>query len=201
MHFRLNTVDLNIHELYHSDSLMNLIVSDCQAAFMDLTVAFYLFELDKSALISFLLKLESKLQKTQYPVFAFLRHDILGNDLLYNFSKAVIISESNHSNSFSEERFAESSCNYPVSILTRPGSGKLELNDQFEFNIQDGFKIKINSITKKEAYISSSSHYSMPISTFNLDSKKDQPDSTNAKILVEDSDRDSDDEMEADSNF
>ena len=139
------------------------------------------------------------MQKKQYPFFAFLRSDLLGNELLYTLPKALIISEVSQDNLSPEERFAEPNIIYPVSVLTKPGSGKLELDDRFEFTIQEGFKVKTADFKQAAEILSSQSK--MPISTFNLESKKSRTDVFEAKILVEDSDRDSEDEMEADSNF
>lgn len=175
--------------------MKNFTIPECQAGFIDLSSVFYLYNHDKNRLLSFLRKFEYIVQKEKFLVFAFLRQDLLGNEILYTLHKAVIISEIDRDNSSPEERFAEPSGIYPASILTKPGSGKLELDDRFEFTIQEGFKIKSNNGHNQTK--GSYSHSELPV----LNPKIDRPSSFEAKILVEDSDRDSDDEMEADSNF
>lgn len=191
MRNRIKTVDLNSVELFYNENLKDFIIPDCQAGFFDLSSLFYLYNFDKNRLLLFLRNFESILQKKQCPVFAFLRQDLLGNEILYTLHKAVIISDIDRNNSSPEERFAEPNGIYPASILTKPGSGKLELDDRFEFTIQEGFKNKINGRNQTKG---SDSHSELSVSNINFASIE-------AKILVEDSDRDSEDEMEADSNF
>ena len=153
--------------------------------------------MEKSQVMSLLRGIENLILKRQVPIFASIRIDLLSNEYLYHVSKSIILSE-NKSNLTLEERFIESNEPHLVSILTKPGSGKLELDDRYEFTISDGFAIKK---TEANTCDLSPSHSNVPASTFILDSKKYQPNSSETMIVVEDSDIDSEGEMDADSNF
>lgn len=148
--------------------------------------------------MAILRKIESSILKKQIPVFASLRNTLLCNEYLYLISKAVIISDA-ESTIVSEERFAEHRSSIHVSILSKPGSGKLEVDDRFEFNFSEGFKIR--AIKNKAHNFDETT--SRPIFTFSMEQKNpsEQVKFTGAKIFVEDSDRDSDNEMEADADF
>lgn len=173
-------------------------IPDCQAAFFDLSSISYLIYDENYSLSSYLRNFELLMQKKKYPVFAFLRSDLLKNELLYIVHKAIIFSDFDSEKKLIEEKFADSKSSYTVSVLNKPGSGKLELDDRFEFSSQNGFKIRkdnANNLSKAESNILPS------IPSFNISSSNDQMSSFQATILVEDSDRDSEDEMDADSNF
>lgn len=148
--------------------------------------------------MAILRKIESSILKKQIIVFASLRNTLLCNEYLYLISKAVILSES-ESEIVSEERFAEPSSSINVSILSKPGSGKLEVDDRFEFDFYEGFKIR----TVKSKALNLGETPGRPSSTFNMERKNpnEHVKFTDAKIFVEDSDRDSDNEMEADADF
>ena len=149
--------------------------------------------------MAILCKIESTVFKKQIPIFASIRNTLLCNEYLYLISKAVILSES-ECKIGSEERFAEPTSLIHVSILSKPGSGKLEVDDRFEFNISEGFKIRT---IKNNAINLDESLSFRPISTFNMERKNpgENVKFSDAKIFVEDSDRDSDNEMEADADF
>lgn len=193
--FRQNFLELDTHVLENGDINFSN-PQQANAAFFDITTVIYLHNFSKSNVLNYLRKIDAVLQKQKVPVFLFLRNSLLCNEYLYLIHKAVIISNT-ESNISSEERFAEPSDLFAVSILSKPGSGKLEIDDRFEFCVSNGF------ILKKIAPIILSSSASNPLSTFNINHKNtgNISNDTEARILVEDSDRDSEDEMEADSNF
>lgn len=176
------------------ENLITFEIPQCQVAFLDLTKIIYLKNFVNRDIISIIKKIESLIQKRQVPLYAFIRNDLLCNDYFYNVTKAVIISKNENFHT-TEERFTEYNQTYSVSILTRPSSGKIELEDRFEFSTAAGF------MPKKSNTTTLSSQNIIPMSTFNLDKKGPQSNLSKATIVVEDSDRDSEDEMEADSNF
>ncbi len=170
-------------------------IPHCQVALVDLTKLIYLNNFETKHVISSLRKIESILQKRQLPVFLCIRNDLLSNDYFFSISKSVIITGNEKCSTF-EERFIEHHESYSVSILTKPGSGKTELDDRFEFTFADGFKFKKQNNNGLNSFDSDLTQSKAPLSTF-----KSDPSLSEARILVEDSDRDSEDEMEADSNF
>lgn len=193
--FRQYVVELDYHDITQIDTNM-LDLQQASVAFFDLTSLIYHHNFSKSSVLTLLRKIESAIQKQKIPVFASLRNNLLCNEYLYLIQKAVIFSDIETSVS-PEERFSESPNVLSVSILSRPGSGKLEIDDRFEFCISNGFTYK--KLNPTSVVLGSA----CPVSTFNLDRKPTGENTANseAKILVEDSDRDSEDEMEADSNF
>ena len=183
------------------DNLDQLDLSQFQSVYFDFTKLIYIKNFEKDSALNSLRKIEAMIQKKQVPVFALIRDDLLCNEYLYVTSKAVIISAL-ESKICAEERFAEPNTPFPVSILSKPGSGKLEIDDRFEFSINEGFKIrKVQNKTSRIDDTSSSPNF--PTSTFNMERKKvnDQGNISEAIVFVEDSDRDSENEMEADADF
>lgn len=198
--FRTRTIELDIETLL-SDNLNSLDISLHQSVYFDMNKLIYTKSFEKSSTLKCLRKIEAIFQKKQVPIFASISDNLLCNDYLYLISKAIIIS-SIDSKTSPEERFSEPNTSFLVSILSKPGSGKLEIDDRFEFSIHEGIKFK--SVANKASDSDNASFKSnVPISTFNMERKKpdDHKNISEAKIFVEDSDRDSENEMEADADF
>lgn len=196
--FRTNVIELEINLLLKNTPDI-LDVPQCQAFFFNMNKLIYLNNFEKLICISALRKLDTIAQKSRNPVFACIRQDLVSNEYLFYISKAIIISKDENI-SVLEEKFTEHSDPYLVSILTRPSSGRLEIDDRFEFTISDGLKVKRMNTTILNLNESTLSESKTSGLKFNLGTKTEiyVPD---ALILIEDSDRDSEDEMEADSNF
>lgn len=176
-------------------------IDNHQSVFFDFSKLIYAKNFEKSDTLKCIRKIENIFQKKKVPIFASIRDNLLCNEYFYVISKAIIISPTESKISF-EERFAEPNNLFSVSILSKPGSGKLEVDDRFEFSISEGFRIKTiqNKISNCDDGLSKAN---VPISTFNMERKKtnEQTNGSEAKIFVEDSDRDSENEMEADADF
>lgn len=200
MFFRTRTIELDTETLL-SDTLNSLDISLHQSVYFDLSKLLYTKNFEKSSILKCLRKIETVFQKEQVPIFASISENLLCNDYLYLISKAIIVSSINAKTCF-EERFSEPNTPFTVSILSKPGSGKLEIDDRFEFRIHEGFKIK-TVVNKASDLDNSSSKSNLPISTFKLErmNSEEQRNISEAKIFVEDSDRDSENEMEADADF
>lgn len=188
---RNNTVEID-PETFLKNNLNSLNLSLYQAAFFDLSKLIYSKNLDKIEVSLVLRKFGILLQKNHFPVIALVRSDLLNNEHLYLISKAVIISDIKY-NDRTEERFADSNIIYVTSILSKSGSGKLEIDDNFEFYLAGGFRRKkiesLNLLSNVQASISILNNFENHCKT------------SVAMIVVEDSDRDSEDEMTADLNF
>jgi hypothetical protein len=193
--FRTHTLELDT-EMLSSDNLNSLDISHNQCVYFDMSKLIYNKNFEKSLIVQCLRKIEAIFQKKQVPIFASIRDNLLCNDYLYLISKAIIISSIDYKTSI-EERFSEPNIPFNVSIISKPGSGKLEVDDRFEFSTSEGFKIKNFAKTGCDSDIISSK------SCFNMELKKsdEQTNISEAKIFVEDSDRDSENEMEADADF
>ena len=170
----------------------SLNLSPYQAAFFDLTKLIYSKNSDKIDVSLVLRKFGILLQQNHFPVVDLVRSDLLSNEHLYLISKAVIISDIKD-NDKTEERFADSNIFYNTSILSKSRSGKLEIDDNFEFNLTGGFR------RKKIESLNLLSNVQAPIN--NLNNFENHCKTSVAMIVVEDSDRDSEDEMAADLNF
>ena len=179
-----------------SDNLNSFAIGHHQSVYFDMSKLIYAQSFEKSETLKCLRKIEAIFQKKHVPIFASIRDDLLCNDYLYLISKAIVISPLESKISF-EERFAEPNTRFTVSIISKPGSGKLEVDDRFEFSVSGGFRIK--TVENKKVNSDDTLSRNDPISTFNMERKK--PNISEAKIFVEDSDRDSDNEMEADADF
>lgn len=171
------------------------------AAFFDLTRLIYCKNLKKIKLLHFLRQINILFEKIHLPVIALIRTDLMDNEFMFLFPKAVIISDRNYYDR-PEERFSDSIDYYSSSILSKSGSGKLEIDDGFEFNITQGFRHKkfdnqYNIMTEDSFNRLSDTQTS--ISIFKKSEKRCK--FSESLIVIEDSDRDSGDEMEADSNF
>lgn len=187
--FRQNLVELDAFVLEKYDTRSSNFQLD-SAAFFDLSAVVYFHNFSKCTVLDLLRTIDALAQKRKIPIFAFLRNSMLCNEYFYLIHKAIIIT-STESKVASEERFTEPSDIFPVSILSKSGSSKLEIDDRFEFSISNGFVLKKFETIKFSG------------SDFDSDCKNvgNLGNNTEARILVEDSDRDSEDEMEADSNF
>lgn len=182
--------------MFLSDNLNSFDIGHHQSVYFDMTKLIYAQNFEKISTLKCLRKVEIIFQKKHVPIFASIRDNLLSNDYLYLVSKAIIISPKESKICF-EERFAEYNTPFNVSILSKPGSGKLEVDDRFEFSVSEGFRIK--SVEYETLSSDGALSRNDPISTFSAEFKN--PNISEAKIFVEDSDRDSDDEMDADADF
>lgn len=160
------------------------------AILLDLSKIFYFLDGRDTDMFNTMKKLNDYFSKSSIPVFGFLRNELMRNEYLILTHKLMIFSGS----SVSEEKFSCFNDSVPVSIFCKSSSGKFEIDDRFEFNVLIGF---MAAVKKADPVVTTQ----VPVSTFNLDYSKTRNNENNAMILVEDSDRDSENELEADSDF
>ncbi len=119
-------------------------------------------------------------------VFLALRHDLLSNEYLYHIPRVLAI-QPDSLNAGNEEQFSRVSNNYSVLFMYKSSSSKLEVEDRLQFSLSSGFSFKAAGQQAKSPAPYFSAH--------------EMNHSNEAMILVEDSDRDSEGEMDADADF
>lgn len=158
--------------------------SSIRSAFFDLTKLIYSKNLNRNVVMNTLRKFDFLCKTTKASAFASVRFDIFCNEFIYIVPKIIIISEDASCNII-EEKWSESNMIYNVSVVSR-AAGKVEIDDRNEFGTKIGFRSRAGILN----------HHT---SSNNIPEKRVKV--SEPLILIEDSDRDSDDDLDADSNF
>lgn len=133
-----------------------------------------------------LVKLSGCIEKKNLIICASLRNDFICNDFVYLVPRIILIETENSIKTIeSEYHFSEVSSHYNVSIMSKSGSSKLEIDERYSFSQSTGFELQKLSGKQSDPIEASGS---------NLQKKS-------ATIFVEDSDGDVEDDLDADSNF
>ena len=163
--------------------------SEPSATLFDLTKEFYLNGFNITETMLLIRKLDSIASEKKIHLVLALRQDLLSNQFLYLVPR-VLQFFSPDTVGVPEEMFSRSNKSYPVSLMAKAGSSRLEVEDRLEFTLQNGFAFKAGTAKP----VMKNSQSSVDVDMSNTASGE-------AIILVEDSDRDSEDEMEADADF
>lgn len=161
------------------------------AMLFDLTTEFYLNGFNVSETMLLIRKLDAITAAKRVHLVLALRRDLLSNEFLYLVPRVLQFFAPDNSGG-QEEMFSRCSKTYPVILMAKAGSSRLEVEDRLEFTLQNGFAFK--SGTSKPVMKASQSSVDVEMSSTGGAGGE-------ALILVEDSDRDSEDEMEADADF
>lgn len=145
----------------------------------------YLNGFDINNTIKLIKNLEKLSNERNVHTLIAIRHDLLSNEYMLHVPRVLAVHPDTEGTG-NEEQFSRMSKSYPVSFMYKAGSSKLEVEDRLHYSLREGFAFKIDS--KLQAIQSSNDFGEMSPSS-------------EAIILVEDSDRDSEGEMEADADF
>ncbi len=157
-----------------------------KVALFDLTHAALLNGFNITKMMHLLKSLESLALEMNLHLFLSLRHDLLSNEYLFYIPRVLAI-QPDSSTTSSEEQFSRNSKIYSVLFMYKASSSKLEVEDRLQFSLSSGFSFKTISNSIKTAT--------------HIPHMTELNDSSEAMILVEDSDRDSEGEMDADADF
>lgn len=155
----------------------------------DLTHSIYQNDFKLEKILQLVKLLEKISNEKRVHVFLAIRFDLLSNEYLYLVPRVLAI----HPDSTvvgNEELISRLPKTYPVSFMYKATSSKLEIENRLLFSLTSGFCFKSESGGKVLQPVSNAD------SEMNLNIPRNE-----AMILVEDSDRDSEDEMEADADF
>lgn len=165
---------------------------------IDLTREMYAENMNIDALTYRVRKVNQLANERKLLVFASIRSDLMRNELLYISQKAVQIASPEMSTDAEEHAF-DSSLAFPVSTLTKSGASRLEIDDRHEFSQRNGFSLR----KKHSPRLESRDTPGVPTTTFKLDFEATGriSDAGVPMIIVEDSDADSEDDLDADLDF